>query len=51
MELFKELLASYGFPIFVAVYLLVVMNKTIKANTDAINKLNSTVEKLCNKVS
>ena len=38
-ELIKDGIASLGFPIFVAVYLLIHMKKTLKKLTDSIDNL------------
>ena len=54
----KDLIASVGFPIFVAVYFLVAGTKAIRMNTAAIEKLGSVVSdlkeiigKLCDKLT
>jgi len=40
MEIFVvDLIKSVGFPIFVAVYMMIVMKKSIDRNTEAINNL------------
>jgi hypothetical protein len=39
------LIAQFGFPIALSIYLLVVQNRTITNNTDALNRLNLTLEK------
>jgi len=39
--IFKEAIGSFGFPIFVAVYLLIFFRATIQANTEAIQELLS----------
>ena len=44
---FVTLISSVGFPIAVAVYLLVVMNKTLAALTTAINNNTQAIIKLC----
>jgi hypothetical protein len=43
-------IANVGFPVFVAVYLLVFVTKAIKANTSAVNSLKEIVAKLCDKL-
>jgi hypothetical protein len=42
---FLQLIAQFGFPIALSIYLLVVQNRTIMNNTDALNRLNLTLEK------
>jgi len=37
--MFKEAIGSFGFPIFVACYLLIFFRATIQANTEAIQQL------------
>jgi len=40
MEIFiTDLIKSVGFPIFVAVYMMIVMKRSIDRNTEAINDL------------
>lgn len=46
----KDLIASVGFPIFVAVYFLVVTSKALKSLTVAVNSLKETVKELCSKL-
>lgn len=48
IDIIERLISSVGFPIFVAVYLLVFNRKTVKALTQAIDKLTIMVERLCN---
>ena len=42
--------ANIGFPVFVAVYLLVVVGKAVKQNTSALIALKEIVAKLCDKL-
>jgi len=50
MEMFiVDLIKSVGFPIFVAVYMMVIMKKSIDRNTKAINDLKECIIKLKSK--
>lgn len=46
MALATDFIASLGFPIFVAVYLLIYQKRTLEKLTDAINHLSEMVEVL-----
>jgi len=41
-----DLIKSVGFPIFVAVYMMVIMKKSIDRNTEAINDLKNCIIEL-----
>lgn len=47
MEEAVNLVSNVGFPIVVALYLLIRFEPLISKNTEAINKLGDIVEKLC----
>ena len=44
-------IGNLGFPVFVAVYLLVFVNRTVKSNTQAINSLAKIITQLCEKLN
>jgi len=46
MDNYIHLISNVGFPIFVALYLLVRLERVIKSNTDAIIKLKEMIMKL-----
>lgn len=48
MEGMLDFIANNGFAIVVAVYMLVVNNKTVRENTEATNKLVSLLEHMMN---
>lgn len=50
LSLIKDLIAGVGFPVFVAIYLLMVMTKHVKANTQAITELKDLIAKICTKI-
>ena len=45
----QTLIGSFGFPIFVAIFMMVKMDKTIKTFSDAINNLAAEIKILCAK--
>lgn len=45
-----NLIGNLGFPIATAVYLMVTVNKTVKANTDATNALHLLMERMFDKI-
>ncbi|NLJ41354.1 MAG: YvrJ family protein [Clostridiales bacterium] len=49
MEDFLIAIANYGFPIIIAVYLLVRMEQKLEKLETAINELNHNIKKLCEK--
>jgi len=51
INLVKELISSVGFPIFVAVYMLVKSSKEIKQLTEMVEKLSVVIEKLSERCS
>jgi hypothetical protein len=48
MELIA-LISQVGFPIAIAIYLLLTRDKVISSNTEAIERLSEVVERLCQK--
>lgn len=50
LEQIYAAIGNLGFPIFVAVYLLVVVGKALKANTTALNQLKEVISQLCDRL-
>ena len=46
INMITQLIGSLGFPMFVAVYTMTTMNKTLTANTEAINQMSIVLGKL-----
>lgn len=44
ITLITDVISKVGFPIFVAVWMLIYMNKTLKELTDSINRLATLIE-------
>lgn len=44
VTLVTDVISKVGFPIFVAVWMLIYMNKTLKELTESINKLATLIE-------
>lgn len=44
-QIFIDFIREIGFPVFVAIYLMVKMEKTIKENTNALKELKKCIEK------
>ena len=49
LNLIKELIASIGFPVFVAVYLLVYFRKTVQRLEKAVTALTDAINRLCSR--
>ena len=49
LEMIGSFISSYGFPIVACGYMAIVMNKTVKANTEATNSLAALVQRLIDK--
>lgn len=50
INIIKDLIATVGFPVFVALYLLIRMESVIKNLTNTISKNNETLVKLCDRL-
>lgn len=50
INVITQLIGSLGFPMFVAVYTMTTMNKTLTQNTEAINNMSVAITKLADKV-
>jgi hypothetical protein len=50
MEEFFAAVSNFGFPVVVAGYLLIRMEKTIQKMTDKVGNLTVAIDKLCDKV-
>lgn len=46
----RDLVSGVGFPIFVAIFLLVYMRRTMDANTAALDKLTDAITRICDKL-